>query len=893
MKTNYILTILVVLCFAGCAGKENYPFQDTTLPIAQRVDDLVARLTLEEKVAQMGSETPGIERLGILPYDWQNECLHGVGKIADYKVTVFPQPIGMAATWDKESIRLMADYTATEGRAIYNHSKNNGEFRSYYGLTYWAPNINIFRDPRWGRGHETFGEDPYLTTVLGKEFVFGLQGDDPTYLKASACAKHYAVHSGPESTRHEFNTEVSTYDLWDTYLPAFRDLVTEADVSGIMCAYNAYGGRPCCGNDLLMMDILRKQWGFKGYVTSDCGAIDNFYKHHKTHPDTISAAVDAVLHGTDLDCIRDVVFKTLVGAVKQGRIKEDYINQAVKRLFTIRFRLGMFDPDEKVAYAQIPLSVLDNNRHQEHALKMARQSIVLLKNENNTLPLKKKLRKIAIVGPNASAEIDLLGNYHGYPSQLQSIAAAIKAKVSPQTIVYQEKMVDYLSIDTFRPIEFASQCWYNNKPGFLAEYYPNLDFAGKPASRQEQQVAINYLGETKIINSISSLAFTARFTTHFVPAATSEYTLNLDTDKRFRLLLDDNVCIDALQGKAKADGRYIATLEKGKRYKITIEAVMKGRHGALAFNIGQHYTPTLKQLADKVKDADVIIFVGGISPALEGEQNGVQCAGFEDGDRTTIALPAIQTALMKELKQTGKPVVFVMLTGSALATEWESAHLDAIVNAWYGGQAGGAAVADVLFGDYNPAGRLPVTFYRSDKDLPSFTDYSMENRTYRYFKGDPLYPFGFGLSYTTFAYTNLKVNKESTTTSPLTVQVEVTNTGEMAGEEVAQLYLTHINKESYLPICALKGFERIFLKRGETRVVQCTLSPKELAVSNDFGELTVQPGEINISIGGRQPLQKEINRQQPKGSSVGSKDKEILQRIILLTGNKHIVTNRK
>lgn len=513
-------------------------------------------------------------------------------------------------------------------------------------MTYWSPNVNIFRDPRWGRGHETFGEDPYLTTVLGKEFVKGLQGDDPHYLKASACAKHYAVHSGPETARHEFNTEVSTYDLWDTYLPAFRDLVTEAGVSGIMCAYNAYAGRPCCGNDLPMMDVLWNQWNFRGYVTSNCGAIDDFYKYHQTHPDTVSAAVDAVLHGTDLDCIRDIAFKTLAEAVRDNRIDEKAIDLAVKRLFTIRFRLGMFDPDEKVPYTRIPLSVLECEAHQAHALKMARQSIVLLKNEENILPLSKSIDKIAVIGPNAAAELDLLGNYHGYPSKVTSIVEAIRQKVSPHTTVQYEKMIDHLAVDSFVPISDAGRYSYEGKSGFLAEYYPKSDLSGEAVVRQEKSIDLRYLGYQEIVEGVWSGNFTVRYTTCFTPDRSDLYTLNLDTDKRFRLFVDDTLCIDASQGKAKADGKYTLRMEKDHSYKITIEAVMRGRHGSLSFQIGKLATPSLQELALRVKDADVIVFAGGISPALEGEQNGVDCTGFQDGDRTTIALPAIQTAFM-------------------------------------------------------------------------------------------------------------------------------------------------------------------------------------------------------------------------------------------------------
>lgn len=847
---GFYFTVLLFCC--SCAEHVEYPFQDVSLPMEQRVEDLVSRLTLQEKVAQMTSATPAIERLGIPAYDWQNECLHGVAKLADYKVTVYPQPIGMAATWDKEAIHQVGDYIAEEGRAVYNAASKQGKHDSYYGLTYWAPNINIFRDPRWGRGHETFGEDPYLTGALGKAFVKGLQGDDPSYLKASACAKHYAVHSGPESLRHEFSAEVNTYDLWDTYLPAFRDLIVDANVSGVMCAYNAYAGKPCCGNDLLMMDILRNKWGFKGYVTSDCGAIDDFYKHHHTHADTISAAVDAVLNGTDLDCIRDVVFKTLGQAVSEGRIKEQDIDKAVKRLFTVRFKLGMFDTCEN-KHEQTPLSVLESKSHTSLALKMARESIVLLKNEQNVLPLSKSLNKIAVVGPNADTDLGLLGNYHGYPTQLLTVLDAIKAKVSPQTIVCYDKMVDHLFVDNFQTMDVLNQCSYDGHKGFLAEYFDNIAFEGVPEIRWEEKIELHYRGEERIISDISSLAFSARYTTKFTPEISGKYTLNLNTDKRFLLSLDDQICLDSRTGKAMADGKYTCWFEAGREYKIKIEVIMKGRHGDLSFGIGQIQTPTYVELAARVKDADVIIFVGGISPALEGEENGVQCKGFEDGDRTTIVLPKVQTALMKELKKTGKPIVFVMLTGSAIAINWENDNIPAIVNAWYGGQAGGKAVADVLFGDYNPSGRLPVTFYKSDSDLPTFTDYSMEGRTYRYFKRKPLYPFGYGLSYTSFTYKNLDIAETVNTGDSLIVKIDVTNNGSISGEEVTQLYITHIDKEPYLPLRSLKGFTRVSLSPGETKTLTFVLLPRDLATFNDFGECTIRQGKIRLCVGGGQP----------------------------------------
>lgn len=852
MIQHAILLLSLSLLLGNDIG--DFPFRDMNLTIEERVDDLVSRLTLEEKVSQMLNNAPAIERLGIPAYDWQNECLHGVGKLADYKVTVFPQPIGMAASWDKKTMRDVADCIAEEGRAIYHDALRHGIVGSYYGLTYWAPNINIFRDPRWGRGHETFGEDPYLSGQLGLAYVQGLQGTDLRYLKASACAKHYAVHSGPESMRHKFNTEVSTYDLWDTYLPAFRDVVVNGNVSGIMCAYNAYGGRPCCGNDLLMMDILRNKWCFKGYVTSDCGAIDDFYKSHHSHVDTLSAAVDAVLHGTDLECVRDVTFKTLVQAVKEGKLNEFEIDKAMKRLFTVRFKLGMFDDEACVKYAQIPLSVLESDKHRSLALKMARESIVLLKNEHHTLPLRKGLRKLAVIGPNADADLSLLGNYHGYPSEIKTILEGIKEKVSPFTEVYYEKMIEHLSVDDFIPLQNDSVCCeYGGASGFHAEYFPNADFDGIPVVRQEKKINIKYRGETEIVNGIRSLDFSVRFLTSFSPMESGEYTLNLDTDKRFVLYVDDRLCVDARVGKAKADGKYTQYFEAGRIYNIKIEAVMKGRHGNLCFNIGKTKAVSITELASRVKDADAIIFVGGISPALEGEENEVVCEGFKDGDRTTITLPKIQTALMKELQKNGKPIVFVMMTGSAMAINWEHENIPAILNVWYGGQAGGEAVADVLFGDYNPSGCLPVTFYKSDKDLPLFTDYSMENRTYRYFKGKVLYPFGYGLSYTTFKYKNLRVKDEVSTNDSLMVTVDVINMGQVYGDEVVQLYLRHVGKEKYLPIHSLKGFERVSLLPGETKTVTLVLTPRDFATYNDFGECWVRPGDIQIYVGGGQP----------------------------------------
>jgi beta-glucosidase len=709
MRKLIVLFISVFFLYNGNGYTQTSAYLNPTLSIEVRVNDLVSKLTLEEKVAQMLNSAPAIDRLKIPAYDWWNECLHGIAR-TPYPVTSYPQAIGMAATFDTNSMRIMGDFTSEEGRAIYNESIRKNDHRRYLGLTYWTPNINIFRDPRWGRGQETYGEDPFLTGSLAKAFVAGLQGNDPKYLKAAACAKHYAIHSGPESSRHTFDVNITDHDLWDTYLKAFRELVVNAKVAGVMCAYNAYEGQPCCGSDKLMIKILRDDWNFTGYVTSDCGAIDDFYQHHKMFPDAESSAADAVLHGTDVEC-GNHTYKTLIQAVKDGKLTEKDIDQSLKRLFTIRFRLGMFDPVSIVKYAQIPITALESQPHKDHALKMARQSIVLLRNQNNLLPLNESIKKIAVLGPNADNANTQLGNYNGKPSVVITVLQGIKNKLKNAQIFYS---------------------------------------------------------------------------------------------------------------------------------------------GATSFT--ETEPQDFSKLIDSIKDADIIIYVGGISPRLEGEEMKVNNPGFSGGDRTTIELPTVQTDLMKALKATGKPVVFVMMTGSAIAIPWEEENIPGIINAWYGGQAAGTAVADVLFGDYSPAGRLPVTFYKSDSDLPPFEDYSMQNRTYRYFKGEALYPFGFGLSYTKFTYGNLKLSKTKINKNEsVDVGLMVTNSGKVAGDEVVQLYLTHKDGNANEPLYSLKGFKRINLKPGVSQKVNFTITPDMMKIVNGNGQSVINTGDIKISIAGSLP----------------------------------------
>jgi len=730
-KKLTVFALLFILIAAEAQTGNSPLYKNPSFTFEQRAQDLVKRMTLEEKVSQMMNNASAIDRLGIPAYNWWNEGLHGVAR-TQMKVTVFPQAIGLAATFDKKAMFTMADITSTEARIVHHLYESKGQRGIYQGLTFWTPNINIFRDPRWGRGQETYGEDPYLTGQMGMALVKGFQGNDPKYLKITACAKHFAVHSGPESKRHEFDLTVSPYDLSDTYLPAFRDLVVDAKVASVMCAYNAYAGQPCCGNDLLMTDILYNKWKFHGYVTSDCGAIDDFYKGHKTSADAASASSDAVMHGTDIECGSS--YRSLVAAVKNGQLAEQKIDESVIHLMEIRFRLGMFDPPAMVKYSRIPVSELDSKAHKEYALKMARESIVLLKNEKHILPISKTMKKIAVLGPNADNSVSLLGNYNGTPSSIVTVLQGIKNKVGKGVDVYYEKGTDYV----------------NNK--------------------------------------------------------------------------------------------------------VTTDPA---------------------EIAGRVKDADVIVFVGGISPSLEGEEMPVKVEGFSGGDRTSIDLPKVQTDLLKALYATGKPVVFVMMTGSALSFQWESSQLPAIINAWYGGQSAGTAVADVLFGDYNPSGRLPVTFYKSVDQLPAFTDYNMKGRTYRYFTGEPLYNFGYGLSYTNFKYSNIKHPYASVTGLPLQFSVEVQNTGSRDGDEVVELYVKHPDTGVRVPIHSLEGFDRVFLKAGEKKTVHFTLSPLQLSVVKEDGSRIEMPGKLEVYLGGSQPLPEALSEKKVVHTSIILEGKEV------------------
>lgn len=853
MKKLSLLLIFPGYLSAAAQDYKSFPMWNYNLPIEQRVNDVVSRLTLEEKVNQMLNATPAIPRLGIPAYDWWNEVLHGVAR-TPYKVTSYPQAIAMAATWDTTSLKLMAQYSAAEGRAIHNKSiELNKTGDRYVGLTYWTPNINIFRDPRWGRGQETYGEDPFLTAKLGASFVRGLQGNDKKYLQAAACAKHFAVHSGPEPSRHSDNFNPTPYDLWDTYLPAFKELITKADVAGVMCAYNAVNTQPCCASNLLMNDILRKQWNFTGYVTSDCWAVDDFFRYHKTHKDSTSSAIDAVIHGTDVECGR-TVYLALIDAVKRGLIKESQLDVSLRRLFTIRYRLGMFDPVSMVKYAQTPFSVLESDAHKAHALKMAQQSIVLLKNQNNVLPLSKKVKKIVVLGPNADNTIAVLGNYNGTPSKTVSILEGLKNKLGNDVEIVFEKAINFTNDTLLVHKNISTLYSYDGQPGVKAEYFDNEKMEGQPVLTKIEN-EINHFWQEGVspYPGLKTVNYAAKYTTTITAEKDEVMNFESEANDGYYVKINDSTIVNVWERNRWGSKQFSYKVKAGEKYKIEMAFRQGGGEALVKLFAGNYRKTDFTVLANKYKDADAIIFAGGISPQLEGEEMPVKVPGFNGGDRTSIMLPAVQTELMKELKATGKPVVFVMLTGSAIAIPWEDENIPAIVNAWYGGQSAGTALADVLFGDYNPAGRLPVTFYKSDADLAGFSDYSMSNRTYRYFKGDALYPFGYGLSYTNFTYSAITVPATVAKGKNIIVTVTVKNSGKKDGEEVVQLYTAYNNLNGLNPLKALKGFKRTALKAGESKKISFTLTPEQLLLIDEAGNAYQPKEKLTISVGGGQP----------------------------------------
>ncbi|HEX8888609.1 MAG TPA: glycoside hydrolase family 3 C-terminal domain-containing protein [Pyrinomonadaceae bacterium] len=829
------------------------PYKNPSLPVEKRVDDLISRMTLEEKVSQMMNSAAAIERLGIPEYEWWNEALHGVAR-AGY-ATVFPQAIGLAATWDTELMQKVAETISTEARAKNNEFVRRGDRGRYKGLTFWSPNINIFRDPRWGRGQETYGEDPYLTSRMGVAFVKGLQGDDPRYFKVIATPKHYAVHSGPEPERHSFDARAYERDLRETYLPAFRATVKEAKAFSVMCAYNRTNGEPCCANSRLMTDILRGEWGFAGYIVSDCGAITDIWKGHSFAKSEAEASAVAVKAGTDLSCGRE--YASLVKAVKDGLIKESEIDTALKRLMIARFRLGMFDPPEMVPFTRIPYSENDSPAHRELSLKAARESIVLLKNEQNALPLRKDMKTIAVIGPNADAPDVLLGNYNGQPSKSVTPLEGIKAKVSPSTkVLYSAGM--YPTGISVEPVAVSAlTTGDNSSAGLKGEYFNNRELKGEPALvRTDEQVNFNW-GSISPDKRVVEDNFSVRWTGKLAPPESGKYTLGVSGNGGVRLYLDGKLFLEELQNRRTKTVTKEINLEAGHALDLRLEYFENANHYAAARLVWS--PPSAERLLredalTKARQADVIVMVMGITPSVEGEEMDVNLEGFRGGDRTDIALPKAQEELIKEVHALGKPIVLVLMGGSALAVNWADENVPAILDAWYPGEEGGAGVADVLFGDYNPSGRLPVTFYKSVAQLPPFEDYSMQGRTYRYFKGEPLYPFGFGLSYTRFKYDNLRLSKRTVGMNEnVEVSADVLNTGALGGDEVVELYLTDVAATVPVPIRSLQGTSHIFLKAGEKRRVSFTLTPRQLSLINDNGKRVIEPGEFLVTIGGKQP----------------------------------------
>ncbi|HEY6189178.1 MAG TPA: glycoside hydrolase family 3 C-terminal domain-containing protein [Pyrinomonadaceae bacterium] len=839
---------LLVSTTAHTAGQtQPTPYKDPSLPIDRRVEDLISRMTLEEKVSQMMNAAPAIPRLGVPEYDWWNEGLHGVAFSGI--ATVFPQSIGLGATFDQRLVGRVAEVISTEARAKYNEAQASGNRARFHGLTFWSPNINIFRDPRWGRGQETYGEDPYLTSRLGVAFVKGLQGDDPKYLKVVSTPKHYAVHSGPEPERHRFDAAASERDMQETYFPAFRATVTEGKAASVMCAYNRVNGEPACASTHLLEEMLRKRWGFSGYVVSDCGAIDDIYRRHLFVKTAEEASAVAVKRGTDLEC--GDTYRALVAAVKKGLISEAEIDRAVERLFEARFRLGMFDPPELVPYAKIPFSENDSPAHRALALEAARESIVLLKNEGGTLPLRKEIKSIAVIGPNADNVQVLLGNYNGQPSRATTPLEGIRRHVSPQTKVLYAQGTTLTEVSAV-PIPASAL------RDLKAEFFANKNLEGAPVlSRVDEAVNFDW-GMNSPAPGVPADDFSARWTGKLVPAVSGKYRLGATADDGLRVYLDGKLIAEDWTEHAPTTRTGEVMLEAGRSYDLKFE-YYEGRIGAVARLVWQ---PPAQQASgspyaealDVAKQADAVVLVLGISAQLEGEEMNVSEPGFKGGDRTDINLPARQQALLEAVAATGKPIVVVLLNGSALAVNWAQEHAAAIVEAWYPGEEGGAAVADVLFGDYNPAGRLPVTFYKSVEQLPPFESYGMEGRTYRYFRQEPLYPFGFGLSYTRFQYDKLRLSATKVNAGEgLTVSAEVRNTGGREGDEVAQVYLSHVAASVPVPVRSLAGVSRLSLKPGERRSVSFTITPEQLSVIDDKGRRVVRPGEFLITVGGKQP----------------------------------------
>jgi beta-glucosidase len=821
MKSNYI-HLLSLLCFFNLHAQQ-YPYKDPSLSSKERAKDLISRLTLEEKAALMCDQSDAIPRLGIKKFNWWSEALHGYAN--NDNVTVFPEPIGMAASFDDQLVFRVFDAVSDEGRAKYNQWIQNGnENKRFLSLSVWTPNVNIFRDPRWGRGQETYGEDPYLTSRMGVSVVKGLQGPaDAKYRKLLACAKHFAVHSGPEWSRHELNlNNVNPRELYETYLPAFKALVQEADVRQVMCAYQRLDDEPCCSNTRLLQRILRDEWGFQYLVVSDCGAVTDFYTTHKVSSDEVHAASKAVLAGTDVECVWDKYpFKKLPEAVEKDLIKEEEINKSLLRVLIGRFDLGEMDDDSIVPWAQIPASVLNSKEHQQLALEMAHKSMTLLQNKNNILPLNKTINKVAVIGPNADNEPMLWGNYNGTPNKTITIRKGIESKIAENKILY-DKSCDLVEDKVTQT--YFDQISFEGKKGMKATYWNNPDREGNSVASQQilNPIKMTTAGQHEFASGVKLEGFSAKYETEFSAKENDVLSFKTGATGVFELIVDGK-SIAKYTNWRTVPANIPFAVEAGKKYKIEILFAQSNDWQAnLEFDFGKEFDIDFKALIQKLKGIDTVIFVGGLSTLLEGEEMPVSYPGFKGGDRTNIELPAVQRKCLKELKAAGKKIIFVNCSGSAIALTPETESCDAILQGWYPGESGGQAVADVLFGDYNPAGKLPISFYKNSDKLGDFEDYSLKERTYRYTK-DVLFPFGFGLSYSKFDIGAASLSKNKIKSNEDTqLNFSIKNNSKRNGTEIVQVYIRKLN-DTDGPLKTLKAFKRIELKAGEKQNVTISL----------------------------------------------------------------------
>jgi beta-glucosidase len=854
MKTykplNAGIAITMGLLLSMNSFAQTPPYQDAKLSSEERARDLISRLTLKEKALLMQDQSPAIPRLHIKKFNWWSEALHGLAN--NDSVTVFPEPVGMAASFDDTLVYKIFNATSDEVRAKYHNAIQSGqENRRFLSLSVWTPNINIFRDPRWGRGQETYGEDPYLTSRMGVSVVKGLQGPaDAKYRKLLACAKHYAVHSGPEWSRHSLNlNKVNPRDLWETYLPAFKSLVQDADVREVMCAYQRLDDEPCCGNNRLLQTILRDNWGFKYVVVSDCGAVTDFYTSHKVSSDAVHASSKAVLAGTDVECVWEgYAFANLPDAVAKGLISEEEINKHLMRVLMGRFDLGEMDDDALVPWAKIPTSIINNEEHRNLALTMALESMTLLQNKNNILPLNKSIKKIGVIGPNADNEPMLWGNYNGKPIRTITILNGIKSKLSPNNIVY-DKACDLVENKVTQ--SYFSKTMMNGKQGFKTTYWNNRDLTGNFVTTDQivNPMKLTTAGDHEFASGVKLVGFSAKYETEFEAPETEEIVFKSGATGHFELLVD-GISIKKYDNWRTLPSRIPYKVEKGRKYKIEIKyAQLNNWQANIEFDFGKEVDIDFTGLINKLKGIDVVMFVGGLSTLLEGEEMPVSYPGFKGGDRTDIQLPEVQRNCLKALKAAGKKVVFVNCSGSAIGLVPETESCNAILQAWYGGESGGQAVADILFGDYNPCGKLPITFYKDTTQFPGFDDYTMKGRTYR-FMSDPLFQFGYGLSYTTFSIGNAEISKtEIKNGENIELAIPITNTGKRNGTEIVQVYIRKVDDKNG-PLKTLRGFKRINIAAGKTDKVIINLPYSSFEFYDETKlQMKVTPGEYEIWYG--------------------------------------------